>query len=240
MAYFGGKEGCGMVQRLINRIPPHGTYIEPFLGHGAVFRYKRPADLNLGVDLDRACIDRVAQDRPQTSIKAPGGVRFFGCDAQEWLGGLARCAPARDWMPAPVFIYADPPYLMSTRKSKRDRYEHELTEAGHRRLLETLQALSAAGFLVLLSGYPSPMYDQALLDWRRETFTVQTRGGPATEAIWMNYPEPTRLHDYSQLGEDFVDRQRIRRKIRRQIRRLARLPTLEREAILDAIRRKHP
>ena len=58
MPYPGGKNGAGVFQKLINMIPPHETYIEPFLGGGAIMRLKRPAMLNIGVDLDRAVIDR--------------------------------------------------------------------------------------------------------------------------------------------------------------------------------------
>jgi DNA adenine methylase len=59
MGYPGGKNGAGVYQAIINQMPPHETYIEPFLGAGAIFRLKRPARLNIGIDLDpeviRAC-----------------------------------------------------------------------------------------------------------------------------------------------------------------------------------------
>jgi DNA adenine methylase len=52
MSYPGGKNGAGVYQTLINHIPPHTTYIEPFLGSGAIMRLKRPARVNIGIDLD--------------------------------------------------------------------------------------------------------------------------------------------------------------------------------------------
>jgi DNA adenine methylase len=52
VTYPGGKNGAGVAQRIVNLAPPHHTYIEPFLGSGAVMRLKRPARLNIGVDLD--------------------------------------------------------------------------------------------------------------------------------------------------------------------------------------------
>jgi hypothetical protein len=41
---------------LINLMPPHLVYCEPFLGGGAVMRLKRPAEYNIGVDLDAGVI----------------------------------------------------------------------------------------------------------------------------------------------------------------------------------------
>lgn len=54
MPYPGGKAGQGTFQKIINLMPPHEAYIEPFLGDAAVMRVKRPARLNIGLDLDSA------------------------------------------------------------------------------------------------------------------------------------------------------------------------------------------
>lgn len=56
-----------------------------------------------------------------------------------------------------VLIYADPPYLLSTR-SKR-LYRNEMTDQDHEELLETLDEHPGP---VLLSGYAHPMYDKRL------------------------------------------------------------------------------
>lgn len=96
--------------------------------------------------------------------------------------------------PATLF-YVDPPYLPSTRSQGNRRrrgpgtaayevYAHELTEADHILLLQELQG--AAG-MVVLSGYPSDLYDSKLLGWRREEKMTHADGGlERTEVIWMN------------------------------------------------------
>src|SRR5688500_11067099 len=57
--YRGGKAGAGVWQKLINLMPPHTTYIEPFLGHGAILLHKRPAHDNIGLDLDPQAVQEV-------------------------------------------------------------------------------------------------------------------------------------------------------------------------------------
>lgn len=59
-----------------------------------------------------------------------------------------------------VLIYADPPYLLETRGDKQ--YRHEMTEQDH---LDLLKALKQHRGYVILSGYPSEMYDRELHGW---------------------------------------------------------------------------
>ncbi len=51
----------------------------------------------------------------------------------------------------------------------------------------------------------------------------------------FNFPEPIALHDYRYLGEDFRERERIKRKKQRWVNRLHVMPALERRALLNAI-----
>jgi hypothetical protein len=89
-----------------------------------------------------------------------------------------------------VLIYADPPYLMSTRTAAdRHRYRHDYDEPDHRALIARLRELPAA---VIISGYPSALYDELLGDWRTHAFQAMTRGGVRTEQLWMNYRQAGR------------------------------------------------
>lgn len=84
-----------------------------------------------------------------------------------------------------TLFYVDPPYLSSTRNPTRKHgYRHEMTDADHVKLAEVLR--EAEG-MVVLSGYPSALYDELYGDWvRRETAATADRGREATEVIWLN------------------------------------------------------
>jgi len=90
-----------------------------------------------------------------------------------------------------VLLYVDPPYLGGTRSKSWDGYVHEMRdEGGHRKLAAVLHAARAA---VVLSGYPSDLYDQDIYaDWHRVTFDASTGQGGTwanrTEVLWSNRP----------------------------------------------------
>jgi DNA adenine methylase len=101
---------------------------------------------------------------------------------------------------ADAVIYRDPPYLASVRSARIKRpgldYAVEYsTESEHRALAEVLHATPA---VVLLSGYPSPLYAElyeARGWWRtdqvitRPTSNVSGgRAARAVEAVWSNRP----------------------------------------------------
>lgn len=66
---LGSKANEATYKTIINQIPPHRIYIEPFLGWGAILLHKLPAAYNVAVDLDR---DRVAEfDRAIVAADAP-------------------------------------------------------------------------------------------------------------------------------------------------------------------------
>lgn len=84
---------------------------------------------------------------------------------------------------ATTLFYVDPPYVRETRDSGAD-YTHELDGGGHAALLTHLRLLRG---MVVLSGYPHPMYDEALPDWRRvERAALADGARPRTEVLWIN------------------------------------------------------
>jgi DNA adenine methylase len=55
------------------------------------------------------------------------------------------------------------------------------------------------------------------------------------EWLWMNYPPPIELHDYRYLGNNFRERERLKRIKSRWVSRLDRMGDLERYALLSSI-----
>lgn len=218
-SYTGGKAGAGVYQTLINLMPPHSIYVEAFLGDGAVMRAKRPAWKNIGIDLDGDALARWRGD------EVPN-LELHETNALEWLQFMK--------LPDDALVYADPPYLMSTRRSHRRYYRCELSEdAEHVALLHVLLSLPC---MVMVSGYFSKLYAVRLARWRRVDFFTTTRGGGrAQESVWLNFPPPLELHDYRFLGDTFRERQRIKRKRERWKAKLLGMPELERHAILSAV-----
>jgi DNA adenine methylase len=222
MNYDGGKNADGVFHTIINQIPPHNRLVELFAGSAAITRRIRPALANILIEKDPLTVAAV---KPLIAT-LQGNYEILNTDALRWLdlNGVALCASD--------FIYADPPYLRSVRSCQRDLYNCEFaTNDEHAALLWHAKNSKA---LWLISGYDSELYRVMLHDWRLVTYTAQTRGGPRTECLWANFPDPVDLHDYGCLGKDRTDRQRIKRKMQRWASRLRQMPALERNVIFGA------
>ena len=212
---LGSKGGAGVWQTIINQMPPHRAYIEPFLGWAVVMKAKLPADRNIGIDRDADRIQSARLDLPTAELTiGDGGLAFLSA-----LNGAAA-----SW------VYCDPPYLLETRSGSQ-RYSFQLSD--HSRLLDVLLRLSCP---VILSGYHSTLYAETLRTWRAVTFTGVTRGGPRTEYLWCNFPEPIELHDYRYLGRNFRERDNLKRMKHRWKQKLATMPPLKRHALFAALR----
>lgn len=121
-------------------------------------------------------------------------VTIENCDA---VGLVERLGMSED-----TLIYCDPPYLASTRKSRQAAsgaadYRHDMgTVEAHERLAEVLCATPAT---VILSGYPSPLYESLYAGWGSVDFQVTAHSSNAlttgrtgrVERIWSNRPLAT-------------------------------------------------
>ena len=81
--------------------------------------------------------------------------------------------------------YVDPPYLFATRADAKADYAHEMRDEDHRDLLEFLRGLKGK---VMLSGYPSEAYDEALSGWTRiERAALADGARKRVEVLWCNF-----------------------------------------------------
>lgn len=86
--------------------------------------------------------------------------------------------------------YVDPPYLHETRARANRRadnggvYRHEMTTEQHVELLDVLRTLQGH---VIVSGYPSALYDERLQGWERiERAALADGAKPRTECLWLS------------------------------------------------------
>jgi hypothetical protein len=247
MSYPGGKAMEGTYQRIINLIPPHDVFVEPFAGSAAIARLKRPARRTILIDLDPRATDalravgsrlpattgrngdRVPAQTPASDRalpRLPTNTQVVEADGIAWL----EYQPDR--VMSSWFVYADPPYLPETCKS-RCPYRFGMGTKEHLRLLEVLKELPCP---VMISGRWSRLYAEQLGGWASHTWYAMNRGGSTgEETIWMNYAEPTALHDYRYLGRDYRQRENLARRRRRWVARLQRMDTLQRQMLLMAM-----
>jgi hypothetical protein len=212
-AYFGSKATSGLCQAIIALMPPHDTYIESHLGGGAIMKRKPAALRNIGIDRNERALEKFQCDYPVERVHA---------DAHRFLADL-------DYQGREL-VYCDPPYLHSTRSSER-RYRFDYEESDHLELLGLLKGLPCA---VILSGYPSTLYDEQLTGWRSLELQVMNQAGVRTEKLWFNFT-PDRVHWARYAGRDHTHRQTIKRRAETWARRYAAMPPAERLAVLAGL-----
>ena len=242
---------------VINFFPEHHSYLEPFLGSGAVLFNKPRSNIETVNDLDGDVVNLfewikkdpeklaheiywtpyarqtyedtfalVPEDSLQKAVNfyirlnMGYGYRTNGyreCWKND-VQGRERAYAALDWKDIPekvmaaaerlrgvqienrpavdviqrfnypnVLVYADPPYVLSTRHGRQ--YRHELDDKGQGDLLDVLLFHKGP---VLLSGYDNDLYNSRLKGWHREeTDSFTQLSSKRREVLWMNF-EPTR------------------------------------------------
>lgn len=151
------------------------------------------------------------QSIPETAFSRMG--RFASC-ARRLAGASFECCDAADLVHRMVtpgcVIYVDPPYMPDARSSHGTRHHAAkgdyrvdmLDPDEHRRLAVELHAAADVGATVILSGYPSGLYDDLYGDWARLEYAATAHSSKAhrsgsrsksaatrkarTEIIWTN------------------------------------------------------
>lgn len=163
----------------------HKTIVRSFMGHGS-----DSATRSVRTGFRAKCHDRALpsiewanwhQAVPTFTSRLMGVV----IEHRDALEVLARYDTPES------LAYVDPPYVFATRSAIQGRtrgtqgYRHEMDDEAHRRLASVLHGFSG---MVVLSGYPSALYDRDLYpDWERFERRHTADGGRArTEVVWLN------------------------------------------------------
>lgn len=245
---------------IISHFPAHHSYLEPFLGSGAVLFNKPRSNIETVNDLDgdvinlfewirrdperlateiymipyaRSIYDKAWADQYVETDSFNRAINFYvrmmmghgfrtTGEKVGWkndVQGREKAYAAQMWGQVPdvimeaadrlrgvqiesqnaakliqrfnypnVLIYADPPYVLSSRSSKRAQYRCEMDDDAHAELLCLLRKHSGP---VLISGYDTQMYRAELAGWYCESISSRAQtGGARVEMLWMNF-EPT-------------------------------------------------
>lgn len=225
-SYPGGKGSSAALPQLLNLMPPHDIYVEPFLGSGRILRHKAPAlRASIGMETNPTLC-------ALWRSVAPPDVRIVEGNALELLPELLSQLQRHGADPQRILVYCDPPYLMHVRKSPQPLYHTEWTAADHIAFLMMVASLRCQ---VMVSHLPCPEYSEALAPWHTVTFRNTTRRGSQVEQVWCNFPPPVQLHQYDHVGTSFRDRERIKRQMAILSRRFKALPPSARIAALQML-----
>ena len=149
----------------------HGTRLNTKTG----WRNRGSADGGLTYSLWNRVPDRV--------LAIIEKLKYAEIENRDALDVLTRFADQEDCL-----VYADPPYLISTRSGAM--YEHEMIDKKEHETL--LDALDKHAGPVVLSGYAHALYDQRLSHWRRVSMSsLAEKGQVRSEVLWLNAKVPT-------------------------------------------------
>lgn len=107
---------------------------------------KRPARLNIGIDLDPEVIEHW-QARTATNDDTGGIATYDDAGFQFHTGDSITFLQTYPFT-GHELVYCDPPYVLSTRTGRQ--YRHEMTDAQHIALLDAIKVLPC---MVMISGY---------------------------------------------------------------------------------------
>jgi len=210
--YPGSKGANGTWQQIISQIPKCDIFIEAMAGSGIISSHLSDCSCSIVTNDIDSCLHTNEHLHFQDLIDK------YDCEC-----------------PDKTVFYFDPPYLLSTRKSKRKIYKHEWTDQDHFDFLSRVLTVKSN---CMISHYPCPLYNETLSNWRHITFPSMTHSGIRTECLWMNFPTPKLLLRSDKVGSDCWSRQAIKRKINRLQLKLAALDPIEKAAIFTQLKKE--
>lgn len=174
--YHGGK--FRLAPWIIEQMPDHVCYVEPFGGAAGVLLQKPRSYAEVYNDLDSEVVNlfRVLRD-PELNQRLQGVI----------IENRDALAVMRSHDAETTLHYIDPPYMPETRSKGHRYYRHEMTVEGHEQLLAVAGTLTG---MVMISGYDCEVYNDMLTDWKKTEKASRISSGRGTgiktECLWIN------------------------------------------------------
>lgn len=159
-------------------------YIRLNMGHGFRTNGEKVGWKNDVQGRERAYASQDWRSLPEKIMQAAERLRGVQIENRPAVGVVQRFNYPN------VLVYADPPYVLSTRHGKQ--YRHELDGRGQDELLDALEAHKGP---VLLSGYDNALYNDRLKGWHREeTVCYSQVCSRKREILWMNFEPAVQMN----------------------------------------------
>lgn len=214
----GNKNIPGVLEFLVNRLPKSERYFSLFFGSGGLETSVYTAEIPWICSEANIKNHAYAKDTYASII---------AMDYKDLLENTT--------LTSNDFVFADPPYLIETRRNGRLYYgAQEWSDPDHLFFLEYMKACKA---MVMITHPICAMYENALEGWHKEPFDYRGHQGMVNDCLWRNYDHKAmQLHNYGALGEGFVERQAIKRQRKNIVRKFEKLDPHIRWALIDALK----
>ncbi len=169
------KEPCNYTQSKLDRALKFCIKIN--MSHGFRCNGQKVGWKNDIQGRERAYVVQIWNKIPEIVMQAAERLRGVQIEQRPALDIIKRFNHPK------CLIYCDPPYLLSTRRGKQ--YNVEMSNREHEELLNALLENKSK---IMISGYESDLYNDALKGWRKKTgYSLTQSLRKAKEVIWMNY-----------------------------------------------------
>ena len=215
-SYTGNKDFSNVIHFLVNRLPKSERYFSLFYGSGGLEKSVYTA----------AALFVCAEKNPDCHKYASPTSVIEYLDYKDLL-------EENVFTPAD-FVFADPPYMFSTRRAARNYYKFEFDKKAH---IEFLNYMISLPCKIMITHPECDMYNEYLKDWERVDLKYMTQQGWFTDSVYMNYdPNKLELLNYDCLGKDCTDRQRIKRQRQNIINKFKNLDPLVLKAVVKDLK----
>ena len=212
MKYTGNKNFPGVIEFLVNHLPKSERYFSLFFGGGGLETCKYTSGAKfICSEKNKECIKYQNDTAVIEFLDYKDLIDNFVFDGQD-------------------FVFADPPYTLNTRRSSRKYYKFEFEENDHIDFLNIIKPIEAK---IMITHPACELYNEELKKWKKIPFEYQTRKGIFKDCLWLNYsPEDIVLLNYDVLGNNFTERQAIKRQRKNIVNKFQKLDIHIRRKIL--------